>query len=224
MLIVKTAAYGLRHLTSNQKYDNMTSGKLYCLAAPGTIGCITGRPHCKWNEVREISAREHRSNEEIRATEVRVVSENGKQLGIMSVREARRLAAEREVDLVEVSPSAVPPVCRLMDYGKIAYRKAKRDRQSKKTQRAAKIKEIRMPPNIAEHDIAFRVKAMRKFLGDGSKVRVRVRFKGREVTHPEIGQKLLKNIAEELSDVATVEQAPQRERYTMLMVLAPLRK
>ena len=165
-LILRTADFRLRHLTSNQKHDNMTSGKLHCSAAPGTVSYTPGQLHYKRNEVREISAREHRTNEEIRATEVRVVSEDGKQMGIMSVREARRLAAEREVDLVEVSPSAVPPVCRLMDYGKIAYRKAKRDRQSKKTQRAAKIKEIRMPPNIAEHDIAFRVKAMRKFLGE----------------------------------------------------------
>ena len=194
------------------------------VAAPGTNREDPGRPCYRSNEVSDISAREHRINEEIRATEVRVIGEEGKQVGIMDVRDARRLAQERGVDLVEVSPGASPPVCRLMDYGKLAYRKAKRDRHSKKAQRAAKMKEIRLPPNIGEHDVAFKLTLMRKFFDAGSKVRVRVRFKGREVTHPEIGHKLLMSIAEQLQDAATIEQAHKKEGYMMLMVLAPRNK
>jgi len=186
--------------------------------------CHVGSPFVKLGEVREISAKEHRINEEIRASEVRLIGEDGKQVGIMHVRDALQIAEERGLDLVEVSPTASPPVCRLMDYGKFIYEKAKRERQSKKAQRAAEIKEIRLRPKIGEHDIAFKVKLIRKFLSTGSKVKVRVRFRGREVTYPEIGRNLLTDIANQLEDIAVVEQSPRMEGYSMLMILAPLSK
>jgi translation initiation factor IF-3 len=122
---------------------------------------------------------------------------------------------------VEVAPNADPPVCRLMDYGKHLYERAKREREARKAQKSTDIKEIRLRPKIGEHDLAFKIRDARRFLSDGAKVKVRVRFRGREITHPGVAQDLLKRIADELSDVAVVEQRPGMEGRTLLMILAP---
>lgn len=156
--------------------------------------------------------------------EVRLIDETGKQLGIYPTREALRLAEDRGLDLVEVAPNANPPVCRLLDYGKFLYEKQRRDREARRAQRQVEIKEIRLRPKIADHDVMVKVKRSRDFLANGSKVRVRVRFRGREITHQDIARALLVRVADELSDVAEIEQRPQMEGYTMLMILSPTAK
>lgn len=134
------------------------------------------------------------------------------------------MAEERGLDLVEVAPNANPPVCRLMDYGKFIYERNRREREARKAQKQIEIKEIRLRPKIAEHDVMVKTNQARAFLAEGNKVRVRVRFRGREITHQEIAQKLLEKVAEDMRDVAMVEQQPLMEGNTMLMVLAPLGK
>jgi translation initiation factor IF-3 len=169
----------------------------------------------------EISSRDVRLNQEIRAREIRLIDEAGKQLGIYPLREAQQIAEERGVDLVEVAPNANPPVCRLMDYGKFLYERTKKEREARRSQKLTEVKEVRLRPKIGEHDVGFKVRRMRQFLGSGAKVKVRVRFRGREITHPEVARELLERIAGALSDLAVVEQAPQMEGNTMLMLLAP---
>ncbi len=132
-----------------------------------------------------------------------------------------RLAEEKEVDLVEVGPGAVPPVCRLMDYGKFVYARTKKEREARKAQRIAEVKEIRLRPKTAEHDVSTKVKQTRKFIEDGSKVRVRIWFRGRESWHPEIARELLLQVAKETEDIAAVEQVPALEGRSMLMILTP---
>lgn len=168
-----------------------------------------------------ISSKTHRVNERIRAPELRVIGEDGKQLGIMSRNEALALARERETDLVEVAPQATPPVCRLMDFGKFQYERAKKEREARKAQKQIEVKEIRLRPKTGEHDIAVVLRRARKFLQDGSKVKVRVRFRGREITHPEVAKDLLDRVAQELGDVSEVEQRPGLEGRSLLMILAP---
>ncbi|MBM3189633.1 MAG: translation initiation factor IF-3 [Chloroflexi bacterium] len=171
-----------------------------------------------------MSKAENRLNREIRAREVRLVDAEGKQLGIYPIREALRLAEERGLDLVEVAPNANPPVCRLLNYGKYLYERARREREARKAQKQIEVKEIRLRPKIADHDVMVKMKQAREFIEEGAKVRVRVRFRGREITHKEIAHELLERVAQEMSDVATVEQAPDMEGNTMLMVLAPDRQ
>lgn len=139
----------------------------------------------------------------------------------MSTKEALRIAHERDTDLVEVAPNAKPPVCRLMDYGKYLYEAQKRDRDARKSQTKVEVKEIRLRPKTGEHDIGYKLKQARTFLNRGAKVKVRLRFRGREVTHPEVAMNLMNHIAEQLEDVAIIEQRPSKEGMTMLMVLAP---
>lgn len=143
---------------------------------------------------------------------MRLIDEAGKQVGVIPIQEALRIAEERDYDLVEVAPAAKPPVCRLLNYGKFLYEQSKKAKLARKTQRTAVIKEIRMQPKIGAHDIAFKTKRVREFLADGAKVRLRVRFRGRERSHPEIGRALLKRIVADLEDVAVVEQAPTTEQ------------
>jgi translation initiation factor IF-3 len=140
-----------------------------------------------------------------------VIDETGKQLGVFPTGEALRLAEDRGLDLVEVSPNANPPVCRLLNYSKHMYERSRRDREARKAQKQAEIKEIRLRPKIAEHDVMVKLKLARRFLEEGSKVRVRVRFRGREITHKEIARELLDNVVEKMSDVAVVEQRPAME-------------
>lgn len=153
-----------------------------------------------------------------------MIDETGTQLGIYPIGEALRLAEERELDLVEVARNADPPVCRLLHYGKFMYERARRERAARKAQKQVDIKEIRLRPKIAEHDIMVKTNRAREFLADGAKVRVRVRFRGREITHQDIARVLLQRFSEQMSDVAVVEQRPMMEGRTMLMVLAPADK
>ena len=152
---------------------------------------------------------------------MRLIDVDGKQLGVMSIDQALAIAQERDTDMVEVAPDAKPPVCRLMDYGKFLYETQKREREARKTQAKVEIKEIRLRPKISEHDINYRLRDARKFLERGAKVKIRLRFRGREGTHPEVATELMNRVAEELSDVAIVEKRPSREGMTMLMILAP---
>lgn len=160
---------------------------------------------------------------QIRAPEVRVIAEDGEQLGIMSPSQALQLAHERDLDLVEVAPNAKPPVCRLLDFGKYQYEQAKRERQARKAQKQIEVKEVRLRPKTGEHDTEVRLKQARKFLESGAKVKVRVRFRGREIYHPEVARDILSEFAERLSDVGEVEIRPNMEGRSLLMILAPSR-
>ncbi len=162
-----------------------------------------------------------RINEEILSPRVRVIDDKGEQMGILTLRDALNAARERELDLVEVAPNADPPVCRILDYGKYHYTQVRRQREARKGQKATEIKEIRLRPKTDDYHTGFKVRRARDFLKQGMKVKVRVQFRGREITHPEIGLEHLREVAEALSDVAVVEQRPDMEGRTMLMVLAP---
>jgi translation initiation factor IF-3 len=164
---------------------------------------------------------ETRVNNQIRAREVRVIDANGEQLGVMHIRQAIDIANERELDLVEVAPNANPPVCRLMDYGKYLYEKQKRERESRKAQKQVDVKEVRLSPKIGEHDVQVALTKIRKFAKEGDKIRVRIRFRGREIHHPEVAQELLQRVATEVQDVTTVEATPNMDGRSMIMVLAP---
>lgn len=131
------------------------------------------------------------------------------------------MARDRGLDLVEVAPNASPPVCRLLNYGRYLYEKQKKDREARKSQKQVEVKEIRLRPKTGEHDVAFKTKRIRRFIDDGAKVKVRVRFRGREITHPEVAVDLLNRVAERVQDVAVVEQPPSMEGRTLLMLLAP---
>ena len=152
---------------------------------------------------------------------MRLIDETGKQLGIYPIREALRLAEDHGMDLVEIAPNAKPPVCRLLDYSKFMYERAKREREARRAQKQIDIKEIRLHPKTAEHDMLIKVRQARDFLSDGAKVRIRIRFRGREITHQEIARDLLAKVAEALGEDAIVEQKPAMDAMTMLMVLAP---
>lgn len=160
-------------------------------------------------------------NDGIRAREVRVVDEDNEQLGIMSLRDALRAAEERNSDLVNVAPNAKPPVCRIMDYGKFRYEQSKKEKESKKNQKIVLLKEVRMTPNIEEHDFNVKLKNVLKFLKEGSKVKVSVRFRGREITHQNLGQKLLLKLAKSTEGDAIVERMPRLEGRHMIMILSP---
>jgi translation initiation factor IF-3 len=152
---------------------------------------------------------------------VRVIGPNGENIGVISIEEAQRVAREADLDLVEVAPNADPPVCRVMDFGKFVYERAKKDREARKAQTKIEVKEIRLRPKTNEHHRDLKVRDARRWLEAGMKVKVRIRFRGREITYPEIALTDLKEIAEDLSDLAVVEQVPALEGRTMLMVLAP---
>jgi translation initiation factor IF-3 len=150
-----------------------------------------------------------------------LIDDQGTHVGIVTIDEALRVAHEAELDLVEISPNADPPVARIMDHGKFLYERAKKTKEARKAQKQIEVKEIRLRPKTTDHHRSFKVKAARGWLEEGKKVKVRVRFRGREITYPEIALEALRGVQEELSDVAVVEQAPQRDGRTMLMVLAP---
>ena len=170
---------------------------------------------------RVISANEFRVNESIRVPEVRLIGATGDNVGVISTREAMRMAQEAELDLVEVAPNSSPPVCRIMDFGKFLYEREKKDREARKTQTKVEVKEIRLRPKTTEHHRDFKVDDARRWLEHNMKVRVTIRFRGREITYPEIALEDLKEIAQSLSDVGTVEQAPAIEGRAMSMMLVP---
>ena len=160
-------------------------------------------------------------NEGIRARELRVIDANGEQLGIKSRAEALEIAARRNMDLVLVAPNAKPPVARVMDYGKFRFEQQKKEKEARKNQRVINVKEVRFSPTIDEHDFNTKLRNARKFLEKGDKVKATLRFKGRAITHKEIGQKVLDRLAEECSDIAQVESKAKLEGRSMFLVLAP---
>ncbi|HPU28911.1 MAG TPA: translation initiation factor IF-3 [Syntrophorhabdaceae bacterium] len=161
-------------------------------------------------------------NEKIRAKEVRLIDENGKQLGIFPTSEAVRLARERDLDLVEISPKAEPPVCKIMDFGKYKYQLAKKAQEAKKKQTVIQVKEIKLGLKIEQHDLAFKINHIRDFLSEGNKVKVVIMFKGREIFHVDMGEKLAQKIIDSIKDVGNLENRQKFDGRNIVMVFAPL--
>ncbi len=172
-------------------------------------------------ENKHISTSEYRVNRAIRVKEVRLIDADGENRGIVPIEEALQIAAEAGLDLIEVAPNSKPPVCRVVSYGKFTYERTKKEREARKAQKKVEIKEIRLRPKTTEHHRGFKTKAARGWLKEGKKVKVRIRFRGRERDYPEIALQDLKEIAAELQDISIIEQAPEFEGRTLLMVLAP---
>ena len=171
-----------------------------------------------------IAIKEMQVNEEIRDREIRVVTDDGEVLGIMSADEALQIAEERNLDLVKIAPQAKPPVCKIMDYGKYRFEMTKREKEAKKNQRVIEIKEIRLSLNIDTHDFETKVNHARKFLESGNKVKVSIRFRGREMAHPENGLVTMSKFSEACQDFSSVEKAAKLEGRSMMMFLAPKTK
>jgi translation initiation factor IF-3 len=163
-------------------------------------------------------------NERIRIREVRLIDDEGNQIGIIPTREALEMAREKGLDLVEVAPNAVPPVCRLMDYGRFRYEQSRKERESRKNQHVIKLKEVRVEPKIGDHDRETKGRQAIKFLEGGDKVKLTVLFRGRSITHPELGKELLDELAEQIRDHGIIEQTPRMEGRTMTMIVAPTRQ
>lgn len=173
------------------------------------------------HEEKHISANEFRVNEGIRVAEVRLIGPDGGNVGVVSIKQALQIARDAEMDLVEVSSGATPPVCRVMDFGKFMYEKTKKEREAKKSQTKIEVKEIRLRPKTNEAHRGFKVDDARRWLTQGHKVRVTIKFRGREMDYPEIALEDLKEVAQDLSDISVIEVPPQMEGRTMLVVLTP---
>ena len=173
-----------------------------------------------FSEVKKIS-KDYSINDQIREKELRVIGSDGEQLGVISSAEARRIAEEKDLDLVMISPNAKPPVCKIMDFGKYVYEQSKKEKEAKKKQKVVNIKEIRVSLNIEEHDIDIKAKNAWKFLLDGDKVKITVRFRGREMELGHMGEKILETFISKLEDVCLVEKRPKREGRNMTLVLGP---
>jgi len=172
-------------------------------------------------EVNRDITKKLRVNQEIRAGEVRLVGKKGEQLGIMPVPQALEIAKKNNLDLVEVAPIAVPPVCRLLDYGKYKYEQAKKERELRKSQKVSTLREVRLRPKIGNHDFEAKARSVRKLLDEGDKVKVTIMFRGREITHPDIGLRLLQRMVESLKETASIDQQPSLEDRRMTLVLSP---
>ena len=169
----------------------------------------------------EIATDTHQINEDIIDSEIRLIGEEGEQLGIMSAEEALKIAEEHELDLVKIAPNSNPPVCRIMDYGKFRFEQTKKEKEAKKNQHIIDIKEIRMGPSIGENDFNTKLKTGMKFLVDGDRLKVTIRFRGREMAHTEIGTQLLNDFAEKCAEVATLDKPPKLEGRNMTITLSP---
>ena len=167
---------------------------------------------------------QHRINGEVNAREVRLIGVDGEVVGIMSGREALKMAEEADTDLVEISPNATPPVCRLMDYGKFKYQEQKKAAEAKAKQKVIQVKEIKLRPGTDENDYQVKMRSIKRFIEEGDKVKVTLRFRGREMAHQEIGMRQLERIREELAEMVQVESMPKLEGRQMVMMLAPARK
>jgi translation initiation factor IF-3 len=167
-----------------------------------------------------ISSNQTQINEEIRDKQVRVVADNGEQLGIMPSRDALKIAEERNLDLVKIAPQADPPVCKIMDYGKYRFEQSKREKEAKKNQHVVETKEIRLSLNIDKHDFDTKANHARKFLAEGNKLKVSIRFRGREMAHPDNGLVIMKQFAETLADCSTVDKQAKLEGRSMLMFMS----
>jgi translation initiation factor IF-3 len=159
-------------------------------------------------------------NERIRAREVRLIDENGEMVGVMAPTRALEIARERDLDLVEISPNAIPPVCKLMDYGRFKYEQAKKENEARKNQKTITLKEIRLSPRTDEHDVDVKTRKIQEFLAEGDRVRVSVKFRGAEMRHPDIGRKLLDGIAEVLKGTVVIERSPMMEGKMMSMIIS----
>ena len=184
-------------------------------------GCRFGSRSYFCLEVLLIATTDHQLNEEIRDKEVRLISDTGEQLGIMSAQDALKLAEEQGLDLVKISPNAVPPVCKIMDYGKFRFEQTKREKEARKNQRVVEIKEVRMSPSIDVNDFNVKLRSAQKFLGEGNRVKVTVRFRGREMAHTDIGQNLLVKFAESCGECAVLDKEPKLEGRHMSIFLSP---
>lgn len=179
-------------------------------------------PFVNFLEVSTIAKDQTQVNEKIRAKELRVIGQNGDQIGLKSKNEALEMADRLGLDVVVVAPNAKPPVARIMDYGKYKFEQQKKEKEMKKKQKIINVKEIRLSPTIEEHDFNTKLKNGRKFLTKGDKVKVSIRFRGRAITHKEIGQRVLERYAEACQDLATIEQKPKMEGRQMFLMLAPI--
>ncbi|MDF2937675.1 MAG: translation initiation factor [Paenibacillaceae bacterium] len=171
----------------------------------------------RWN----VISKDHMINEEIRAKEVRLIGPESEQLGIKPFREAMQMAQDANLDLVNVAPTAKPPVCRIMDYGKFRYETQKKEKEARKNQKIVELKEVRFSATIDEHDFQTKLRNVLKFIQDGDKVKCSVRFRGREITHASIGQRVLERVAVEAESICVVERRPKLEGRSMIMILAP---
>ncbi|WP_202612323.1 MULTISPECIES: translation initiation factor IF-3 [unclassified Acutalibacter] len=172
-------------------------------------------------EVLNISSKELQINEQIRDREIRVIDSDGSQLGIMPSKKAMELAEQKNLDLVKIAPQATPPVCKIIDYGKYRFEQSKREKEQRKNQRVVEIKEVRLSLNIDTHDFETKKNHALRFIAEGNKVKASIRFRGREMGHPELGQEIMKRFAEAMEEAANVERQPKLEGRTMLMFLAP---
>ncbi len=168
-----------------------------------------------------VISKDHMINDEIRAKEVRLVGAEGEQIGITPIREALQMAIDLNLDLVNVAPQAKPPVCRIMDYGKFRYEQQKKDKEARKNQKIVDIKEVWFRSNIEEHDYQTKLRNVVKFLKEGDKVKCSVRYRGREIAHASIGQRILERVKVEVAELCTVERQPKLEGRSMIMILAP---
>ena len=168
-----------------------------------------------------IAFKDLRINEQIRVPQVRLIDADGTQLDIMATKDAQRISAERGLDLVEIAPQAKPPVCKIMDYGKYRFDQIKREKETKKNQKVVEIKEVKLRPNIEDHDFETKARNGEKFLKNGNKVKVTIMFRGREITHPELGKELCERMAERLGEFSSVEKAAKVEGRNMTMILVP---
>ena len=172
-------------------------------------------------EVLGISKLDHQLNEEIRDKEIRLIGDDGAQLGIMSAKDALEMAIERDMDLVKIAPNSNPPVCKIMDYGKYRFEQTKKEKEAKKNQRVVEIKEVRMSPSIDSNDFNVKLKNAQKFLKEGNRVKVTVRFRGREMAHTNLGEQLLTRFGQECAEIANVEKNPKLDGRLMTMFLSP---
>lgn len=174
-----------------------------------------------WWRCLPIASKEQQINEQIRDNELRIIDENGEQLGVMSSRDAQKLADERNLDLVKIAPAATPPVCKIMDYGKYRFEQAKREKEARKNQHIVEIKEVRLGLNTDVGDFNTKIRHAARFLGEGDKVKVTIRFRGRELGHPEIGYEAMKRFADACSEFGSVERSAKMEGRHMMMFLTP---
>jgi translation initiation factor IF-3 len=192
------------------------------LSHPGLNASVPGQ--WIWKQRGEVNQEELRVNERIRISPIRLIDDNGDQLGIVATDEARSMAADRGLDVVEVAPNARPPVCRLMDYGKFKYEQARKNRDAKKKQHVINVKEVKLRPKIETHDIDFKLRHARRFIEEGHKVKFTLMFRGREVTHPELGVRLLEQVKQQILDIAVVESDIRHEGRTMTLYMAPIKQ
>lgn len=198
------------------------SGQYDCLTVFLCGDCCFGTFFTIWRCL-TISAKELHINDDIRAKEVRMLDEDGEQLGLMSIDSAKAYAYDRDLDLVMIAPQAKPPVCRAMDYGKYCYEQDKREKEAKKKQQIVEVKEVQLSCRIDTHDFDTKANRAKKFLSEGNKVRVSLRFKGREIAHQEIGRDMLSRFAEACSDIGTVDKKPTLEGRQLTMFIAPIK-